>query len=445
MPREARSQRILITASTLISLPILVFFWIALRFSVNIPHQDDYDAILSFINAYSTSPSLPARLFTALTWQHTNYKLIFANFVVAADFELSGHVNFVLLQQIGNAFVLGIALILWKLFHPAGVNREHRILLFLPVIFLLFGPRYFEAIDFANTALFYLPGAFFAILCIFLLAHGPSSSRSFSFACLAFILAVATSATGFFLAPAGGLLLLQQRKPLRLTLWALICIALVFVYLIHYRNVGSGVGSISALHRLATLTLFPFAFLGASLSRLYLALPLGLSLTALLVYLSRRGWPRQDPAVFFCALFLLITAFAVAVLRHGLGLQSAVSSRYSAYSALFLIFIYMGLLKLHPVALGGRKYRTGLAAFGLITALLCVHSELVANRALAQRKALLIQHLQAWQRDPTHTSLVPDEDPIMRTPGMSDFRQRAERILRESIRLRTYVPSRSLP
>ena len=54
---------------------------------------------------------------------------------------------------------------------------------------------------------------------------------------------------------------------------------------------------------------------------------------------------RRNPLVSYCVLFLLLTAIGVAGLRSDFGLAQAVSSRYTVYSALFLILAWFAIVE----------------------------------------------------------------------------------------------------
>src|SRR5215469_401653 len=104
--RKAPSWRSLSLASW-IALLLLVFplatASVALvHTSINIPHQDDYQAIANFVRIYAERSGVLHKLGWILISQHNEYKLILLHFVVALQYEVTGHTNYRVLQLLGD-------------------------------------------------------------------------------------------------------------------------------------------------------------------------------------------------------------------------------------------------------------------------------------------------------------------------------------------------------
>ena len=189
------------------------FYVLLFRESQNFPQADDYGAVLHYLNGFVTTQGAHARLVYFFSAQHFQYKVLFEQALFLADLRLTGQVDFALLQRCGDLFVLLTAIVLWLLFRPTRTTLPSRLLLFAPVVFLVFAPGYEETLDWTMGALQNLPVIFFSFLCLYLLRF--ERRWAFVVACLSLICAIASSGNGFFLAIVAFAYLLQQKQPAR--------------------------------------------------------------------------------------------------------------------------------------------------------------------------------------------------------------------------------------
>ena len=425
----------------MVSLAVLAFYAILFRESVNLPEMDDYDAILGFLNAFVTTRGFASRLFLFLASEHVQYKLFFEHAVLVAELGLTGHVNFFFLQQLGNLFVLPLVFVLWLGFRPPTSSFANRLLLFTPVVLLLFSPRYTDTLNWAMGSLQNLTVIFFSLLCLYLLCL--QHKAAFPAACVAMVFAVASSGNGFFLALTALPLLLQQGQRARAVIWSGIIFCLGLLYSYHYvlNRMPTASGE---RHPVLNILLFPFVFLGAAALRWKLSLLLALLLLGLAAFMAAKRWRRLDPMTFYLMIFIVITALGVGVTRHNFGLNAALTSRYSIYSQLLLALLYMAALHLGiDRLLPSMQRRFALASLAAIALIYCGLSDLFEVRVLHKRTQLIREHYVAWTLTPEAVSLVPDEDANLWTPGMIEFRKRAVIALRRSGELGIYYPPRA--
>ena len=177
------------------------------------PYQDDYDAILAFAVDYGQLPTLKAKLLDIATTQLNEYKIGFEHSIIAAEMELTHHLNFAFLTALGDLLLLPIAYLLWRTFEQDESDLNRRLLDFLPISLLFFSLTYWENLNWAMTGLQNTPVIFFSFLAIYLLtpAKMPGSARSPAGGVPGGCLAAFTSANGFLLAPVGLLILLLRR------------------------------------------------------------------------------------------------------------------------------------------------------------------------------------------------------------------------------------------
>src|SRR5208282_3307673 len=185
-------------------LPVGIFFWTIFRYSINIPYWDDYD-ILDFVLKFLDLKNLKDK--TALIFaQHNEHRIAFDRMVALIDYYLYGGINFKHLIFIGNISLIGLTLVLFRAFRI----EKDKFLYFIPAIYLLFQPQYWETIFWAMASLANLYVLFFAFLSIYF-ATKPSQ-RNFFLAVFFAILATFTSGSGMFVFLVVSAVLIYQKR-----------------------------------------------------------------------------------------------------------------------------------------------------------------------------------------------------------------------------------------
>jgi len=344
-PRPRPTFRLAV-AALFVAFPAVPFYVILFRTNLDIPVYDGYGA-LEFVNHLEKLSGLAAKLSFVFEAQFNEYKLVFAEFLIWLQYAITGRIDFAVLGAVSNAFVLFIALLLWKMFLPAHKDLGTRLALFIPVSWLLFQFEYAELLNFGGAGLQHLPSLLFAFAAIHLLFG--KTRRAFSGALAFQVLAVAASGNGFLLLPIGLLVLVPGRRYVRIALWLATSAVCIAGYSYHY-NVMSSKSSqdhsvISALLHMRPL--YAISFIGSAAGPAFhvVSFVLGTLLCIFFFWMARRGYIRRSPAVSCCVLFLLLTAIGVAGIRSDMGLIQSVSSRYTIYSALFLIFAWFAIVE----------------------------------------------------------------------------------------------------
>jgi hypothetical protein len=337
-------------ATALVALPILVFYALLAKAAVNLPFLDDYPSVLEFLNVHLQLTTAGARTAHLLTAQHNEYKLLFENCVFLIDRALFGHVNFILLSALGNAFVLLLFLVIWQVALPS-IEPQRKALLMVPPAFLLFQLQYASTLDWAMGSLQNLPVLFFALVALWQITS--EGGYAFPVSCAAMLLCIASSGNGFILALSGALFLLQKRAWQRLFGWVVTAGLAAGWYAYRY-NFHASTPKDAAGHPHASLIgriAYMLGFLGASAAGTTAMLPaigLGLLLCAGLVIAWRKQAHRHNPALFYFSLFLVMSAAGVSLLRGNEELQQSLTSRYRIYSNLGLICAYLLVLEELP-------------------------------------------------------------------------------------------------
>ena len=215
--------------------PAAVFYLGLLAQARNLPLLDDYDAGLNFANLLVARHGLRERLLFYATAQHNEYKLLFGHALLWLQLVLTGRVNFWALSFLGNASLLLLAAILWKMFLPTTA-LPRRIALFLPVTLLLFQYQYVETLNWPLPGLQTLPVLAFAVTSLYLLSRPGSPALAGAIATMT--LSIAASGNGFLVVPVGAAMLLLHKRWLPLGLWTAAAAAMAWLYAFHYHPVA---------------------------------------------------------------------------------------------------------------------------------------------------------------------------------------------------------------
>jgi hypothetical protein len=446
-PYKVHMTKQKLTLGGLICFPIITFYTLLSRELVNLPFLDDYGAVLGFLNQWTKLHSTREKSLYVLTAQHNEYKTMFANAIFVMQYKLLGHVNFIILGALGNAFVLLLFVVLYKMWMLDGRTINNRLFLFIPSAWILFQLQYYGTLNFPSAGLQNVPILFFSFLTIYLLSR--RETGAFYFAILSLALAIATSGNGIFLVPIGSLMLIQFRRLARLVPWLLVSGGMLAIYFYRYNFSSSQANpdhsTISSIHRLS-LT-YALSFMGSSIARYQsyvAALVLGICLCAILIFAVTDKFYLKSPAIFYSILFILVTALAVSAIRSSFGMTQSLASRYRIYSNLLVILTYFYVAGWLQKYIRGRAIR--FITIGMIATMVAVFN-VASNRAgytlLGMRKIELIdgmRRLEHGESPVVSTGEVNNENPVI-------SRQRADGIfvpngpiLETSASLHIYVP-----
>jgi hypothetical protein len=390
-------------------LPVVVFYAALFSQMRNVPLLDDYPVFLGFLLNLKQAPTLGSKLLLLLTTQHFEYKLIVPEAIAALQWSLTGHVNFSFLIVLGNLAPLGMLWLFWKNDLTSELNLTRRILLLLPIVYLLFSLNYAEALDLAEFGLQIGATIFFALASIHCLIR--PGRRALILACLFALLACFSNANSFLLAPIGLLILLPRRKAPRfvvyLTAWIATFAAALAIYLYHY--VPATMAADGAHVPLFQKLLFWLSFLGAATENMSrfpikgLAIVVGALGLLLFAYACRTRFDRTHPFAFYTTLWCLLTAGMVAEGRSGTGLMLSLALRYKIYSDLLLIFCYVFIVsRFNTPATSPRRQRQLYATALVAAILLCTVSDIFGYRFLTNRQRRVEAGFNQYAADPAH-------------------------------------------
>lgn len=428
--------------------PPVLFYTLLFRNVSNIPFYDDYYAFLDFLNQLVPLQGFAAKLSGFLASQHNEYKLFLLHGLAWLQFALCGHLDFRIHSAIGNGCILLVALLLWKTFLPNQKNLAARLTLFIPVSWLLFQFQNWENLNWAASGLQHLAVLPFSLGAIYFLLRG--GRLSFFVASLFLMLAIGSDGNGLLLVPIGATILGQAHHYRRVAAWLVVSAACIAAYAYGYTvrppQVGLAIPVVAHPHLLAPL--YAIAFIGSAASFPFLAgsFLLGSLLIALFIWVARRGYVRKNPFVSWSVLFLLLTAAGVAALRSRYGVEQAVVSRYTIYSALLLIFAWFIIaeefLQHRPASLFRNDILLGAVLLSIPWSL---GMDFLGWLQLERRDHALITAMRAYEHPNSPDTQTGPSPPLLNLkvasdPVTDDFNRRVRPILADSIQQGIYRP-----
>ena len=405
--------------------PILAFYGLLTRETVNLPFMDDYGGILGFVGRWSQLPTLHEKILDPFASQHNEYKLMFANALYVLEYLTTGHVNFAFLSVVGNLLILPLYFVIFGMWTRNGATKE-QLFLFIPVSWLLFQLQYYSLLNWPMSSLQHIAVLLFSLLTIYLLSR--DERQTFYIALGSLVLAIGSSGNGFFVIPVACLMLVQFRRLARVGYLLCTSAAMLVFYLYRYNFSSSQAHAdhsvVSSLHHISLI--YSLSFLGASVARYGSYVPAAILGGALcLVFASAivdRFYAR-NPAIFYSMCFILITAVAVSGLRSDLGIAQSLVSRYRIYSNLMLIFVYLyGIGKFHSA---GETHQRSPDSFNLLplaasvtlaAVLFNIGSNYAGFKLLHARTELTKQGLLRWELNQPSITTAPGpahEDPVI--------------------------------
>ena len=414
-------------------LPALLAFAILYRQALPVPYQDDYDAILAFAIAYQPLPTAQSKILEIAAEQHNEYKLAFEHAIVAAELELTHHLNFAFLTTLGDLFLLPIAYLLWCTYRLKELDPVRQVLAFLPISFLFFALTYWENLNWAMTGLQNTPVILFSLLSIYLVASPtptPLTRLRLLPGCLVAALAALTSANGFLLGPIGLLIFLPRRQYKCALAWCASFLLPLAAYLYHFSPVAYPVYPSAFVTR----PLFFFAFLGSVAGSRWPAACLGLVILLVTALALRSRFDRVNPVAVYFTLWVLGTACLVAWVRGAAGF--IIASRYSMYSSLVLIFCYAFLAHLLSTRRPALSLRLFYGSATILAVCFFAGANLHAWHKLSARRQMVLAGIEFYRAQPGLHSPMVDAKIEIAAPQEKAFEQR---VLTQAIEQRIYT------
>ena len=385
--------------------PILIFYVLLGREMQAVPMYDDYHAILAFVLDLQTHHGFWNRLLEIAATQHDEYKLVVEHLITAGDYAATGHVHFGLLIALGNAMVLGIAGLLWANCFETEPGFRWRLVLFAPVLWLLFQLNYVENLDWAMCGLQTMPVLLFSLAALhFAIRSGRMAAVAAS---VSLLLACLSSANGFLVAPLVVAVLFRSRRFQAMLLALSSTVLALWIFLYRYQSFD--VSKSFAKPSLLTKLLFFLSFLGGAVENMHhypvanASVLLGALILAIMVtfwFVQRTG----NAFVLATGTWCLLSAAVVAQGRSYLGVVMSLTGRYKIYSDLLLICCYILLASHFLQNQPGPKRRLIVGVILTGAVLFACAADVAGYKFLAKRRQRVMFGLRQYQLDPKKNS-----------------------------------------
>lgn len=335
----------------MIAIPAVLFYGLFFRYMVNVPINDDYSAVLDFLNKCINAEAVQEKLKLIFS-QHNEHRIVYDRIWTIISYKLHGHVDFNFLALIGN---LSLIPIFWIFFRKVQ-SVDKNLLLAIPISVLVFNIGFYENMTFAMATLSNLTVFVFSLLSIHYLTTESITQKNLALSLIFLTLAILTQGSGVFLIPVSVAILIYRRQ--RKMLWIYLGVAGVLAGL-YFMDFHKPDNSPSVLETLmyfkVRAVLFAFAFLGNAFNynlmfgnelneSIGLTSLIGLMLFGLYLYTIKTQYYKKNLFVFSLMTLMVMTAFITGITRCQLGLETAGSSRYRINGVVFLLAVYLWFL-----------------------------------------------------------------------------------------------------
>lgn len=410
---QQQSAKISLLAFSLLALPILVYCWVLLHFSVNIPTYDDYGSLLDFVNLTLQETDWKKQFWLLATPENGHIPFI-TRALLLLQYHMQGTASFYASLVISGFGWIATALLLvgyghWRLQLPW--------LALVPIPFFLLALGHWEAIDFLSSALqMYWGSGFFAVLGLLLVVE-----RHQILASLCLLVAIFCSGGSVAAYPVSLLFLLGTRR------WKDLIIFLACTLLVcsGYVFINPPANHTHALPSLSAWLLYTLEFIGNVVGSPQwdlspLAIQHRISGAILLLATGWLIWRTPGYSGFklvFC--YIVVLGMMAAYMR--IDTFAYVVSRYAMYALLGAACSY-GLLLGYGLQTDSRITRTVTLITALISIALWAYSVKVCMLPLQQnhdQRMLGMQHfidtgspekLNAWNIERARQILEVSQD-----------------------------------
>jgi hypothetical protein len=336
-----------------IILPVIVFYWLFFKFTVNAPINDDYQAILDFINKVITTDSYTEKIKLIFS-QHNEHRIVYDRIWTIISYKLQKNVDFNFLSLIGNLSLLGIAIIFFKRF----VLLQKHVLLFFPITIFIFNLSLWENMTFAMAALSNFTVYLFILISLgFVTSNTLDKKINLYLSLLFFFLATITQGGGLFILPVSLLILLYKREYYNFLIYVLFSVALLVIYFCDYQKPAQNLDLLTSIvQSKQDIIYFAFAFLGNAFNyyliytnnvenSILFTTIIGSIFFLLFAYITYTKYYKKNLFIYSIMLVIIISSFITAISRISFGLETAGASRYRINGVIFFIALYFWFIE----------------------------------------------------------------------------------------------------
>ncbi len=317
-------------------IPLIGYIVVILKYAVNVPFYDDYNAILGFLNQFIEYRTLEKKL-ALLFSQHNEHRIIFDRIISLSYYYLFGVVNLNYLIAFGN---LGWILSVLVLVSYAKKNFGLTLSGLLPIPYILLSFGHWENMFFAMAAIQNYWFVFFTIVLLIGL-----SKNKVILCCAVFSVTIFTSGGGIVLYLLCNSYFLIARKWRSLILFFVFSSVNMAIYFYGYNKPPYHPSIIEAILNPLRMIEYFLAYWGNIIPmrpQVYLYIISGsiLFITSIYFAIKKYGDIFWQLLIFFITLIALVAALT----RSGFGVGQATSSRYALFPLLAIVSIYIFII-----------------------------------------------------------------------------------------------------
>ncbi len=339
--------------------PVALFFVVWGVTTVNIPYQDDIDAILESTSAIAEGTGSLREFWSALSKQDDERRIVVVRLVAWVMYWVTGSIDFRLLALAGICSYLVFLRLVFLWFRS---QQDISLALFLPVPYVLFSNFNYEALYWSIIPLQQIAVYVWGFASIWLVSQ--NTRGSLALGAVLGILALYSDVSGIFIGPVAALILLARREWLAATFWILLFGFLITFYFWGLTVPDFRPTTAQNLSSWREMLLMAVAMPGmiadvmldkSDSTRLVFSATAGagsLSLVGVSAFLFSKKLMKAQHAITpsqwwlaGCVLFLLATFFALAFGRAAFGAQTILLSRYKHIFTFWATFNYLLLLQ----------------------------------------------------------------------------------------------------
>ncbi|MSP40743.1 MAG: hypothetical protein EXR70_19830 [Deltaproteobacteria bacterium] len=407
------SARLIVLLVAVLTPVFLALFFIH-HYGVNVPHWDQWEFVALLEKVYAGNFSA-ADLFA----QHNEHRLIFPKLFMLLLAAASDY-NTLIEMYFGWLLLVLSGVVIFNSYRRSFGWSQSAVLKFLPVPWLLFSWCQYENLLWGWQVTFFMT-ALAAVLTHSLLDSSRALDRYFVVAIFCAIVASFSNSNGLLVWPIGLLQLWTGRKPERLSrssesVWIFAAACVGILYFIDYAKPQSHPSLLHVFTSPGSVLRYFLTVLGSPLAvKRGMALGVGIWIAALgiSIYIVEFRNAAKIAVTFWDALilFALLSCLMLAVGRAGFGVGQALASRYTTFTLLGVVGLYVKSLE--PFSAPGKfpiVIRLALLCLivqGLGVALFHGATKANAMRASRQASVDLLRHLESQADQPVSKFLYP--------------------------------------
>lgn len=314
------------------------------RTSVSVPLLDDWDTLLGFLVYWQDENDAAGRL-RRLFDPHNEHLLAVPRLAALGINELAGHVDFAWLNLFGNLLALVLLAALWCDFRR-GAPVAERALGFLPAVLFVVQPQAWTAVISPTVSISNNGVMAFAALSFACLARG-----RVAWAGLAGAIAIFCQGNGILALPLATCVPWLRGERTLAKRWGIVSLAATAAYFWAAPSDYGATNPWASLPRPDRLVGYALYFTGSAggFGRPAAAASVGAVVVASFAWLTWRGLPRRNPALFALCAFLFVSIAGNALVRAHEGAEAALAQpRYRLYGATLLALAWLGWLEVAP-------------------------------------------------------------------------------------------------